>query len=142
MAATAESSIDTIETTVQKTNRWIDELSHELGVSRHQGYRVLRAFLHTIRDRLVVDETAHLSAQLPMLVRGLYFEGWDPSKTPVKMKGEEFIEIFAARAILPDDLTPEVALKTSAQVMRRHVTEGEVEDVLHMLPAEVRRLLG
>jgi uncharacterized protein (DUF2267 family) len=41
----------------------------------------LRATLHALRDRLIIDEVAQLSAQLPMLIRGLYYKGWDPTKT-------------------------------------------------------------
>ncbi|HEY5940705.1 MAG TPA: non-homologous end-joining DNA ligase [Gemmatimonadales bacterium] len=33
----------------------------------------------TLRDRLTVEETAHPGAQLPMLIRGSYYAGWEPS---------------------------------------------------------------
>jgi uncharacterized protein (DUF2267 family) len=55
-------------------------------VKRNQSYSALRAVLHALRDRLTVAETAHLSAQLPMLIRGIYFKGWDPTKVPVRSK--------------------------------------------------------
>jgi uncharacterized protein (DUF2267 family) len=32
--------------------------------------------LHALRDRLPPEIAVHLSAQLPMLVRGIYYEGW------------------------------------------------------------------
>lgn len=134
--------VDVIDTTVQKTFRWIDELNDELGgVGRREAFRNLRAFLQTIRDRLTVDEAAHLGAQLPMLVRGIYYEGWVPSRAPAKMKPEQFVEVFVERAVLPTDHEPVAALKASARVMRRHVTPGEARDVLSMLPLDVRRLL-
>jgi uncharacterized protein (DUF2267 family) len=134
--------VDVIDTTVHKTYRWIDELSDELGgIGRREAYRNLRAFLQTIRDRLTVDEAAHLGAQLPMLVRGIYYEAWDPSHAPVKLKAEEFVERFIERAVLPPGRDAIEALKASARVMRRHVTAGEAEDVFSMLPTELRRLL-
>lgn len=43
-----------------------------------QAYSILRVVLPSRRDRLQVEEVAHLSAQLPMLVRGFFFEGWQP----------------------------------------------------------------
>ena len=134
--------IDVIDTTVQKTFRWIDELKEELGgVGRREAFRNLRAFLQTIRDRLTVDEAAHLGAQLPMLVRGIYYEAWAPSRVPIKMKSEEFLVVFAERAQLPAGHDAAAALKASARVMRRHLSSGENEDVLSVLPHDVRRLL-
>jgi uncharacterized protein (DUF2267 family) len=135
--------VDVIDTTVQKTYRWIDEISEELGgIGRREAYRDLRAFLQTVRDRLTVDLAAELGAQLPMLVRGIYYEAWDPSRVPVKMKAEEFVEVFIDRAVLPPEREPLAALKAAARVLRRHVSEGETENVLLSLPLEIRALLG
>jgi uncharacterized protein (DUF2267 family) len=134
--------VDVIDTTVHKTYRWIDEISEELGdIGRREAYRDLRAFLQTIRDRLTVDQAADLGAQLPMLVRGIYYEAWDPSRAPVKMKAEEFVEVFIERAVVPPGREPLASLKAAARVLRRHVTEGETEDVLGSLPIDIRRLL-
>jgi uncharacterized protein (DUF2267 family) len=134
--------VDVIDTTVHKTYRWIDEISEELGgIGRREAYRDLRAFLQTLRDRLTVDLAAELGAQLPMLVRGIYYEAWDPSQAPVKMKAEEFVEVFIERSVLPPGREPLAALKAAARVMRRHVTEGETENVFASLPLEIRRLL-
>jgi uncharacterized protein (DUF2267 family) len=134
--------VDVIDTTVQKTYRWIDEVSEELGnIGRREGYRDLRAFLQTLRDRLTVDQAAELGAQLPMLVRGIYYEAWDPSRAPVKLRAEEFVETFIERAVLPPGREPLVSMRAAATVLRRHVTEGETTDVLGSLPTEIRRLL-
>ena len=141
MPATRVSAIDAIETSVQKTNHWINEISDELKVEKHDAYRILRAYLHTIRDRLNVDENAQLAAQLPMVVRGIYFEGWSPRKGPEKLKAEEFIEIFSARADLPDEVVAEDALRSCTQLLRRHASEGETEDVLSTMPKDLRRVL-
>ncbi|TMD92042.1 MAG: DUF2267 domain-containing protein [Chloroflexi bacterium] len=141
-AVKALDDVDVIDTTVHKTYRWIDQISEELGgIGRREAYRDLRAFLHTLRDRLTVDLAAQLGAQLPMLVRGIYYEDWDPSHAPVKMKAEEFVETFIDRALLPPEREPLAALKVAADVLRQHVTEGEVEHVLQSLPREIRALI-
>lgn len=70
-----DTTVPSIAHTVEKTTRWLTELAEELGRPGDQQYahRVLRGFLHTLRDRLMVDEAAHLGAQLPELLRGIYY---------------------------------------------------------------------
>src|SRR3979409_1993907 len=92
-------------TTVDKTNRILHEIEEAFGwpkERRNQSYAALRGVLHALRDRLTVEEAAQFGAQLPMLVRGLYYEGWDPSKTPVKLRRDEFVGRFAREAGLAD----------------------------------------
>jgi uncharacterized protein (DUF2267 family) len=82
MSATGLSVFDT---TLQKTNHWLKELMRLLDWNdRQKAYLALRATLHALRDRLPLEETAQLGAQLPMLVRGFYYEGWDPGDKPVQ----------------------------------------------------------
>jgi uncharacterized protein (DUF2267 family) len=143
MVTRTEDELEVIATTVQKTYRWIRELDDELdGVGRREAYQVLRGFLHVLRDRLIVDEAAQLGAQLPMLVRGIYYEGWDPSKAPRKMRADEFLALFFIEAAMDSTQDPLPALRAAARVMRRHVTAGETTDVFAILPQEIRELLG
>jgi uncharacterized protein (DUF2267 family) len=134
--------IDVIDTTVQKTYTWINEIGLDLGgLPRTDSYDILRAFLHVLRDRLIIDEGAQLSAQLPLLVRGIYYEGWDPSKVPVKMDRAEFVDRFRSEAALKPPVDPERALQSAANTVRRHITEGEYQEVISSLPQKVRELL-
>jgi uncharacterized protein (DUF2267 family) len=64
--------------------------------SDHQAYQALRAVLQTIRDGLPVMEPVHLGSQLPMLVRGMYYEGWTPLDKPLKLTRDEFLTCVAA----------------------------------------------
>lgn len=75
------------DSTLQKTNIWLKQLNELLHWDDNQkAYHGLRAVLHVLRDRLPVAEAAHLGAQLPMLVRGFYYDCWKPAATPVKIK--------------------------------------------------------
>jgi uncharacterized protein (DUF2267 family) len=84
--------LDVFESTLQKTNIWIKDVMHALGSDdRQRAYQALRATLHGLRDRLTIEEVAQLGAQLPMLVRGFYYEGWDPTAKLLKFHKEEFV---------------------------------------------------
>jgi uncharacterized protein (DUF2267 family) len=68
------------------------------GLDRRRAYRALAAVLHALRDRLTVDEVAQLGAQLPILVRGLYYDQWHhPAGKPDRLRHkEEFLAAVAA----------------------------------------------
>jgi uncharacterized protein (DUF2267 family) len=138
----AEPSI--IERSVEKAHLWINDVAEQLGTDDHrEAYRVLRAYLHALRDRLPVDEAAQLAAQLPELIRGIYYEGWDPSSTPVKYRDfAAFLDRIAAEAVLDGETAASYAVGAAATVLRRHVSAGEIEDVRAILPEELRPILG
>ncbi len=133
-----------IDRSVEKTHIWLDELAGQLGVDDHrQAYRVLRAYLHALRDRLTVDEAAQLGAQLPELIRGIYYEGWNPSSTPVRYRGyAEFLDRIAADAELDGETSASYAVGAAATVLRRHVSAGEIDDVRAQLPEDLHPVLG
>jgi uncharacterized protein (DUF2267 family) len=66
---------EVFDKTVQTTNAWLNEIMEAIGPDGRRAYRILAAVLHALRDRLTVDETAQLGAQLPILVRGLTISG-------------------------------------------------------------------
>jgi uncharacterized protein (DUF2267 family) len=137
------SDVSAIDRSTEKANVWVDELADELGTDdRQYAYRILRAFLHTLRDRLTLQETAQLAAQLPELIRGIYYEGWNPSHTPAPYHdAKSFLDRIAAEAAMHGDTEASVATAAASRVLRAHVSPGEIEDVLVVLPAEIRTLL-
>ncbi len=134
--------LDVFDATLHKTNIWLNDLAAALGwQDRQQTYRALKATLHALRDRLTVDEAAQLGAQLPMLVRGFYYEGWDPSDKPLRERHkEEFLDHVARELRGIDGVDPERVVRAVFTVLAKRVSEGEIEDVKHILPAEVRAL--
>jgi uncharacterized protein (DUF2267 family) len=136
-------SVDAIERSVHKANEWLSDLADELGTEdREEAWRVLRAYLQLLRDRLTVDEAAQVAAQLPLVLRGAFYEGFDPGHQPAKVRDrDEFLAWFAERAQLTDSEEAVRTAEAATRVLRRHVTEGEFDDVLSQLPTEVREVL-
>jgi uncharacterized protein (DUF2267 family) len=135
-------TIAPIERAVHTTNAWLHELTQELGwEDRQRAYHALGAVLHALRDRLTVAEAADLGAQLPMLVRGLYYEGWNPSGKPVKeRKREDFLAHIAAAFRGQPEIVPEGIAWAVFKVLQRHVSAGEIGDIQHILPGPIRSL--
>ena len=130
-----------IQHTIETTNTWLAEIAERLGDQEHRrAYQGLRAVLHALRDRLSVDDAAHLAAQLPMLVRGIFYEGYHPSGKPLaEHKKSEFLA--AVRLECPEeDLNIGTITRAVLQVVSKHVTAGETEKIKAKLPAGIREL--
>jgi uncharacterized protein (DUF2267 family) len=143
----AETGLAAFDTTLQKTNTWLQAITVELGpgelgpADRQRAYSALRATLHALRDRMPVTEAVELAAQLPMLVRGLFFVGWRPSATPSRERTKQaFLRHIAASLRTVDLDFPEAAARAVFKVLAAKVTEGEIENVRHLLPSEIRAL--
>ena len=135
-------NIPALATTVQKTKQWIRELMEEMQWNdAPKAFHGLRAVLHALRDRLTIHETADLAAQLPMLLRGVYYEGWQPDHVPVKDRSiEDFLaHIFKA---FPNDqsVDPERLTQAVLKVVTAHVSEGEMDDIRSIVPKRLREL--
>ncbi len=131
--------LEILDKTLQTTNVWLKEITQELAPDRQVAWHGLGAVLRVLRDRLPVNEAAHLGAQLTMLIRGLYYDQWHPAATPKKIRGrEEFIALVGAglRDIRP--LDAEHTTRTVFRVLSRHLDAGEAAKVQAALPHEIR----
>ncbi len=128
--------------TVQTANSWLHEVEEvSQNDDREHAYRITRAWLHTLRDRLPVNVAAKLGAQLPILLRGVYYDGWDPSHVPVKYDYEAFVNRFSHEAAISE---PEVAeaSRSVTTAMRHQLSPGELDEVFKALPIDLRVRLG
>jgi uncharacterized protein (DUF2267 family) len=134
--------LEVFDTTCHKTNSWLKELMETLGwADRHRAYQVLRATLHALRDRMTVEEVAQLSAQLPMLVRGFYYEGWDPAGKPERIRHkDDFLAQVQQEFRFDDAFDPELAVRAVFGLLSHRINQGEIDDVKQLLPHEIREL--
>jgi uncharacterized protein (DUF2267 family) len=133
--------LEVFDRTLQATHIWLDEIMGELGPDRQHAYHVLRAVMHALRDRLPLAEAVHLGAQLPLLVRGIYYDSWSPGTGPGagrKLKG--FLAGVDAGLSGTRPTSAEEATRVVFGVLARHVSAGETEKIMHALPADIRQL--
>ena len=126
--------------TVQKTNEWLKEIAQAFGSDRHRAHQALRAVLHCLRDRGTINEAAQLGDQLPMLVRGIYYEAWHPAGKPEKIRTREEFLARIATHLSHAPIEPEDAARAVFQVLEKHVASGEVSEVIQVLPQEIRAM--
>ena len=131
-----------VERSAQAAHVWYRDVAAELGTEDlHYAARALRAVLHALRDRLTVEEAAQLASQLPTLIRGIYYEHWKPGGTKhLAHDVDAFLEHIAAEGRMAGETEASHAVAAVARVLRRHVSEGEMADVLAILPAKLRPL--
>lgn len=134
-----------IDRTVEKTHVWLHGIADKLGTEDERtAYHALRAVLHTLRDRLTVDDAAHLGAQLPMLVRGIYYEGWHPAGKPLRVRhGDAFADRIEEELRNEAELMldPEQSAAAVFEQMQDELDQGEVQKLLSVLPKEIRTVL-
>ena len=114
--------LDVFDTTVQQTNLWLKDLMQELAIDRHHAYQVLSATLHAVRDRVGPEHAVHLGAQLPMLIRGFYFEGLHPARTPTRHRHkDEFLDYVNGEIFRGLGIDPDRAVRAVFRVMAKMV---------------------
>ncbi|KAA9006702.1 DUF2267 domain-containing protein [Histidinibacterium aquaticum] len=126
----------------QVVAEWINLLCEDLEWSeKDRAYLLLTETLHAVRDYLGVNEAADLAAQLPMVLRGIYYTGWDPSRTPVRPRSKTaFLERVSSRFRRQPLDDPERAVAAVFDLLRRKASIGEIEQVSNSMRAPLRDL--
>jgi uncharacterized protein (DUF2267 family) len=123
----------------EHATHWVKDMMDELRTDdRQRAWHALRAGLHALRDRLTVEEAAQLSAQLPLLIRGLYFEGWDPTGKPLRIRHRaEFLALVREKYAPRTDTAADDLVRALFGVLEKHVSIGELTDIMLTLPTEL-----
>ena len=138
-----KTSHDLFDGTLQKTQIWLNELMAELDWEDkpEKAYFALRTVLHALRDRLTVEEAVQLGAQLPMLVRGFYYDGWTLKGKPHKERHKEDFLDHIKEAFKGDvTVRPESVVRAVFYVLELHTSDGEIADVKNLLPKALHEL--
>lgn len=134
--------LEVIDHTVHTTHEWINELTERLDwSSKRSALRLLRTTLHHVRDHLLIDELAQFSAQLPLIIRGMLFEGWMPKITPIKERhAEDFINHMDTQMGDAQEYRGVADIRCVFDLLNARLSRGEVLDIRANLPTDVRIL--
>jgi uncharacterized protein (DUF2267 family) len=136
------SGVAALDHTIQETNIWLKALDERLHFQdRHHAYSALRAVLHALRDRLTPETAVHLGAQLPMLVRGVYYEGWHMAGKPTKDRStQEFADHVLAQLPPQFRIDPMTVIKGVFELLWEKLDPGESAKIIDHLPLPLRAL--
>ena len=132
--------LDVFDKTLETTHIWLNEICADVGPDKQVAWKVLSTVLHKLRDRLPIGLAAHLGAQLPLLVRGVYYDQFEPSKMPTECSSrEEFVAEVAEWLSDIRPVDPGLAVRSVFKVLSRHISDGQVAKVREALPRGLRQ---
>lgn len=132
----------------QKGNQFVKKLAQELGHPDEVGRSgiLLRAVLHSIRDRITISESLHFIAQLPVFVKALYADGWTYQEKPLRLGKEDFLDQVEnhqaqyGESEFSWEKSTEELVKIVIRELRTYVSQGEFEDVTAQLPEDLKKM--
>lgn len=130
--------LEIFDKTLQVTNIWLGEIMERLGPDRQVAWKVLSTVLHKLRDRLPAPLAAHLGAQLPLLVRGVYYDQYEPSQPSDCKTADEFAAEVAEWLSDIRPVDPDEAIRAVFGVLSRHISESQIAKVQNALPSSIR----
>lgn len=130
-------------------NQFLHDVARELGTTRDYAARITRSVLHAVRDRLPPDDAVQFAQGLPMALKGVFFDRYDISKTPVRIRSRrKFIDFVRSKAGLsapmdfPDPDSVEHALQAVFYVLERHMSYGQVRQIKNALGMEILEMIN
>ncbi|TWI54974.1 uncharacterized protein (DUF2267 family) [Pseudomonas duriflava] len=136
------SSVEVLDRSIQQTNLWLDDIATHMGApDRQTAYQALRAVLMAVRDRIGIDNAAHLAAQLPLMIRGIFYENFHPHGTPTQEETRDAFLKKVSSLISPTvDADPAKATKAVLRVLYERIDPNEVAKVAGLFPMPLRSL--
>ncbi|UUP16727.1 DUF2267 domain-containing protein [Nitratireductor thuwali] len=132
---------EVFDKTIQTTNIWLNEIMADHGGDRQVAWHILGAVLKALRDRLPADLSAHLGAELPLLIRGLYYDQYQPSRQPdITRSQEAFLERVEEGLADIRPVDPAKATQTVFRVITHHIDLGQSAKVREALPKDLQAL--
>lgn len=137
------SSVSALDTTNQKSNELLEHIQDYFGWdSREHAYQAFRSVMHTLRDRLTVNESASLAAQLTLFLKGVFYDGWNPAAVPKKMHKDEFLSSIEEKITFQHTHTTEELVRGVIGVVKAHIDQKEFDKIASWLPEDVATVIS
>lgn len=131
--------LEVFDKTLQTTHIWLNEISEHIGPDRQLAWHVLGSVLRGTRDQLPVELASHLGSQLPILVRGSYYDQFRPTELPNRRRSlQEFLENIGCDLETSRPVYLQDAARAVFQVLSRHVDRGQIDKIRQALPEDIR----
>jgi uncharacterized protein (DUF2267 family) len=127
--------LDVFDSTIQLTNAWLKDLMLELNWSDHRKtFVAFRCVLQGLRDHLPVTDAIRFGNQLPTLLRGVYFDHWDPTGKPFPLRTRADF-LGSLHESFTSEIDAEVAARAVFRLLEKKASDGEIENLQHLMPA-------
>lgn len=138
----SKTGITTLDHAPDAVAEWLIQLSEWMGwTETGKSYLLLRSTLHELRDYLSVDEAAQLAAQMPLLMKGIFYDGWNPAHKPgANHDKTSFIRNVQEKFIKYPLDDPEGAISTVFALLETKISMGEIGDVRGAMKKELQEL--
>ncbi|MFP4064986.1 MAG: DUF2267 domain-containing protein [Bacteroidales bacterium] len=131
-------------------NEFINKLANRLGHPEERGRTsiVLRAVLHSLRERITISESLNMLSQLPMSLKAVYVDNWKYREKPLDLNTrKEFIdevekhqEQYGEQEFSWKMSTEEIIQTVFSVLVDNYISKGEFEDIIAQLPKELKEL--
>ena len=135
----AQTHVDHFDASVREADEWLQDVMQETGLDRDRAAAALRSVLQTIRDMTTVRQSSHFVAQMPALIRGWYFEGWEPSRPAAAEHDAQRWLDHVAESVGEGEAISAGIVRGIFRVLERRMPEPAAK-IKQLLPRELRAL--
>ncbi len=131
-----------LDSTVREAQAWIDDVTQRLGWhDRDKAYLAVVGAMHALRDVLPTEEVVYLGASLPTLLRGLYYEGWHPTRRAGSLKNRSaFLDRIHEAVHRDPGIDVEQVARAVFALFAARLPAAEIEDAKAATPKALRTL--